>query len=317
MTRVITVPDGVITVPDGRHIAVNCLGDPKGLPVFLLHGTPGSRNGPLPRPPLLYQLGIWLISYDRPGYGESDRQKGRTVADAALDVLDIADQLGLAQFGIVGRSGGGPHALACAALLDKSRLCSVAVLVGLAPQEAKGLDWFEGMTSSNVNDYETASLDDDALIADLTSRADGIRANPESMLETLEKEMTEADKRIATDAGIRRRLLETYQEALKYGPYGWIDDVFAFRSPWGFELSTIRTPVRLWHGDMDVFSPLAHSRWMAREIPSATIEVEAGAAHFGAMKVLPRVLSRLRSDSEQGNSERLGVERAQQPPVFA
>lgn len=307
----------VIGVPDGRRVAVNCLGDPNGLPVFLLHGTPGSRSGPVPRAPLLYQLGIWLISYDRPGYGGSDRQKGRTVADAAFDVLDIADQLGLGEFGIVGRSGGGPHALACAALLDRSRLRSVAVLVGLAPHEAKGLDWFDGMASSNVNDYETASLDDDTLIADLSSRAEGIRANPESMLETLEKEMTEADRRIATDAGIRRRLLETYQEALRDGPYGWIDDVLAFRSPWGFELSKIKVPVRFWHGDMDVFSPLAHSRWMAREIPTATIEVEAGAAHFGAMQVLPRVLARLRADSGQGSSERLGVEGAQQPAVLA
>jgi pimeloyl-ACP methyl ester carboxylesterase len=311
----------IIGVPDGRRVAVECWGDPKGFPVFLLHGTPGSRIGPIPRPPLLYQLGIWLISYDRPGYGDSDRQQGRAVADAALDVLDIANQLEVAEFGVVGRSGGGPHALACAALVDARRLRSASVLVGLAPHDAQDLDWFDGMTPSNVSDYDAASSkDDDEVIADLTQRAKEIAENPETLLKTLENEMSGPDKRIASDAGIRRRLLETYREALKHGADGWIDDVFAFRSPWGFALGKIKAPVRLWHGGLDVFSPPEHSRWMARQIPNATIEIEAGAAHFGAMEVLPRVLARLRADALSGQgagSERLGVEGAQYLPALA
>jgi pimeloyl-ACP methyl ester carboxylesterase len=293
----------VIEVPDGRRVAVECWGDPKGFPVFLLHGTPGSRKGPVPRSPLLHQLGIWLISYDRPGYGESTRQQGRRVADAARDVNDIADRLRLEEFGVIGRSGGGPHALACGALIDKARLRNVAVLVGLAPHDAEGLDWFDGMTDSNVNDYEAASPDDDAVVADLTSRAQKIRENPEFLLEWLRTEMPESDLRITADAGIRRRLLEAYQDALKHGPDGWIDDVLALRSPWGFDLSEIRVPVRLWHGDRDVFSPPEHSRWLAMKIPNATIEVEAGAAHFGAMEILPRVLKRLRADGEAPQPE--------------
>jgi pimeloyl-ACP methyl ester carboxylesterase len=318
----------VIPVPDGRRVAVECWGDPKGFPVFLLHGTPGSRTGPVPRPPLLHQLGIRLISYDRPGYGESTRQPGRRVRDAALDVNDIADQLGLAEFGVVGRSGGGPHALACAAFIDKSRLRNVAVLVGLAPRNAEGLDWLGGMAESNVNEYEGAFLDDDWVIADLTSRAAKIRENPEFLLESLRIEMTEPDLRITRDAGIRRRLLEAYRDALKHGPDGWIDDVLAFRSPWGFRLSEIGVPVCLWHGERDVFSPPEHSRWLAGQIPGAQIEVEAGAAHFGAMEILPRVLKRLRADSLAPRvepaapaagepSEGLRVEGAQQPAIFA
>jgi pimeloyl-ACP methyl ester carboxylesterase len=318
----------IVRVPDGRYVGVECWGDPRGFPVFLLHGTPGSRNGPVPRAPLLYQLGIWLISYDRPGYGESSRQKGRTVADAAMDVQDIANELGVGDFAVVGRSGGGPHALACAARITKNRLKNVAVLVGLAPHDADGLEWFDGMTESNVHDYETASLnDEDAVIADLTRRAEEIREDPETLLKTLMEEMSDPDKRIALDAGIRRRLLETYGEALKHGPDGWIDDVLAFRSPWGFSLSEIKVPVRLWHGEADVFSPPQHSRWMAERIPNAKIEVQAGAAHFAAMEVLPRLLKQLRADSlaERGEavpggnwtSERLRVEGTEQPPVFA
>jgi pimeloyl-ACP methyl ester carboxylesterase len=285
-------------------VAVDSYGDSNGFPVFLLHGTPGSRSGPVPRSPLLYRLGIRLISYDRPGYGESDRQQGRSVASAAADVLDIADQLGLDNFSVVGRSGGGPHALACAALIAGKRLRGAAVLVGLAPSDAQGLDWFEGMTDSNTNEYEMAAADGDAVVADLTRRAEEVSRNPDSLLRALETEMSEADRRIVSDVGIRRQLLDTYREALKFGPYGWIDDVLAFRCPWGFDLGTITVPVLLWHGDEDVFSPPKHSVWMASQIPGATIELQRGAAHFGAMEILPQVLARLKNDSLHAPGER-------------
>lgn len=313
----------VIGVSDGRRVAVECCGDPRGFPVFMLHGTPGSRSGPVPRAPTMYQLGIRLISYDRPGYGDSSRHQGRAVADAALDVLDIADRLELPKFSVVGRSGGGPHALACAALIDPKRLQSVAVLVGLAPSDASGLDWFEGMTDSNTNEYEMAAADADAVVKDLTERAAEVRQNPDALLIALEKEMSAADKRIAFDVGIRRRLLETYREALKLGPYGWIDDVLAFRCPWGFDLEQITTPVRLWHGYDDVFSPPGHSIWMAGQIPGAKIKVQRGAAHFSAMEILPKVLAQLKVDSlgpienTRELSEGLWIESADQPSVLA
>jgi pimeloyl-ACP methyl ester carboxylesterase len=318
------VTQQVIGVSDGRRVAVDCWGDTKGFPVFIMHGTPGGRSGPIPRASVLYQLGIWLISYDRPGYGESDRQPGRKVSNAAHDVLEIADYLGVDEFGVVGRSGGGPHALACAALIEEKRLRNVAVLVGLAPSDARGLDWFEGMTDSNVNEYELAALDHgDAVAADLTRRAEEIRQKPESLLYALEREMSESDKRVAFDAGIRRRLLETYREAVRYGPFGWIDDVLAFRGPWGFELDEIAAPVWLWHGGEDRFVPAAHSRWMADKIPNAHIEVEPGAAHFGAMEILPRVLARLKADKlappdeAASRSEGLWIEGPEQTPVLA
>ncbi|MGH3250352.1 MAG: alpha/beta fold hydrolase, partial [Trebonia sp.] len=137
-----------VKTSDGRRLATAVYGDPEGRPVFLLHGTPGSRIGPRPRSAILHRLGVRLICFDRPGYGESDRLPGRRVADAAADVSAIADALGLAKFAVVGRSGGGPHALACAALLPE-RLTKAAVLVGIAPREATGIDWLEGMTGSN------------------------------------------------------------------------------------------------------------------------------------------------------------------------
>ncbi len=121
-------------------MSVESLGDPDGKPVFLLHGTPGGRNGPRPRGIVLYRLGIRLISHDRPGYPGSDRLPDRRVADAAGDVEAIADHLGIDRFSVVGRSGGAPHALACAALLKERVICAAA-LGSLAPYNAQGLDW--------------------------------------------------------------------------------------------------------------------------------------------------------------------------------
>ena len=96
----------------GRRLAIEQCGEPEGKPVFLMHGTPGSRLGPRPRAIVLHQLGVRLIAFDRPGYGGSDRKFGRTVADVATDVAAIADALELDRFAVLGRSGGGPHALA-------------------------------------------------------------------------------------------------------------------------------------------------------------------------------------------------------------
>ncbi|MEU6238432.1 alpha/beta fold hydrolase, partial [Kitasatospora sp. NPDC047058] len=102
----------MVKAPDGRELAVETAGDPRGRPIVLMHGTPGSRVGPLPRATVLYRLGIRLVSFDRPGYGDSTRLPGRRVSAAAADVRTIADELGLDRFAVLGRSGGGPHALA-------------------------------------------------------------------------------------------------------------------------------------------------------------------------------------------------------------
>jgi pimeloyl-ACP methyl ester carboxylesterase len=274
---------------------VERLGDPRGRPVFLLHGTPGSRLGPAPRGMVLYQRGMQLIAYDRPGYGGSDRLQGRSVADVAQDVTTIADALGLERFAVAGRSGGAPHALACAALLP-DRVTRTAALVTLAPRDAAGLDWFEGMAASNVLEYTTASVDPDGVAARLTPRADAIRKDPVRLLDDLRRELTDSDRMVVSDAGLRMMLLRNYQEALRTSAYGWIDDALAFCSPWGFDPADIQGPVLLWHGEKDVFSPVGHTRWLAERIPDVTAVLEPAAAHFASFHALPRTLTWLLDD---------------------
>ena len=309
MTQEVRVADD----QGGHTVAFDVHGASRGYPVFMLHGTPGSRNGPIPRPSVLYRLGIRLICPDRPGYGRSTRQKDRQVVDAARDVAAIADALGVDEFSVVGRSGGGPHALACAAKLPQ-RVRKAGVLVSLAPSDAKGLNWYDGMTGSNVDEYSRAQLGASAIAVELSERSELIRQDPEFLLKFLEPELTIPDRRIVRDPAIRRLLTDTYAEALREGAEGWIDDVLALRGSWGFELPKIHVPVLLWHGADDVFSPVAHTLWLASQIPGAKSEVKRGAAHFDAVEVLPRILARLKPG---GDSERLRVKGSHQSALSA
>jgi pimeloyl-ACP methyl ester carboxylesterase len=280
-------PPTVVTTPGGRKLAVEVTGAPDGLPVFLLHGTPGSRRGPKPRGIVLYRMGIRLICYDRPGYGDSDRHEGRSVADVAGDVRAIADRLGIERFAVVGRSGGGPHALACAALLP-DRVTRAAVLVSLAPADAHGLDWDQGMADLNVEEFRSVDADGSAYAAQLAQQTS---QDPESLVAHLRDALCEMDHRVVDDRAIRRLLTDSYREATRRGPGGWIDDVTAFRKSWGFDLSCIEVPVRLWHGDADTFSPVQHTRWLAARIPGAEVLVKRGAGHFAAVEILPQMLT--------------------------
>ncbi|MDR3033433.1 alpha/beta fold hydrolase [Kitasatospora sp. NRRL B-11411] len=272
-----------IETPDGGVLAVETSGDPSGHPVFLLHGTPGSRVGPAPRGAVLARMRVRLISFDRPGYGDSTRLPGRDVAAAATDVTVIADALGLDRFAVVGRSGGGPHALACAALLP-DRVRRAATQVSLAPRHADGLDWFEGMTPSNERAYRQAELGQPRIAGQFQVRSRVIRRDPAQLIRNLVPELTPPDRTVVADIGIRRILHSTYRQAFRYGADGWIDDVLAFIADWGFAVESIRAPVRLWHGAEDRFSPVGHSAWLADHIPGAQLYLEPGAAHFGALK---------------------------------
>ena len=286
----------VVKAPDGRRLSVDSIGDPDGTPVFLLHGTPGGRHGPRPRGIVLYRLGIRLISYDRPGYPGSDRKVGRIVADASDDVEAIADFFGIDRFSVVGRSGGGPHALACAARLKERVICAAA-LGSLAPYDAKGLDWSRGMADSNVQTYRKArnayhaEAGLQSLVKTLNDQANQVRSSSEGLLKFLWPELNGHDKEVIGDIALRRIIAEVHAEALSKTIDGWIDDVIALSRPWGFDLFDISVPVKLWSGSGDVFSPTEHTHWLADEIPKSELEIDSEAAHFGAVEILPRILT--------------------------
>jgi pimeloyl-ACP methyl ester carboxylesterase len=268
------------------------------------HGLSVESLGPRPRGIVLYRLGIRLISYDRPGYPGSDPDPGRDVASAAKDVRTIADYFGIDRFSVVGRSGGAPHALACAALLQ-DRVISVAALGSLAPQDAyaaDGLDWEDGMTESNVLAFRCAKEDPDTLRVMLKEQAERVSKGSEGLLKALWPEMGDHDKEVIDDIALRRIIADIHVEALSNNCIdGWADDVIALSRPWGFEPAKITAPVKLWGGKDDVFSPVGHTYWLAGQIAGAEVEIGQGKAHFGAVKTLPKILAWV---ARKANAER-------------
>lgn len=276
---------------DGRALRYAEHGDPSGKPVILMHGTPGSRLGPIPRASRLYPLGVRVITYDRPGYGGSDHLPERFVAHAAADVADLADALGIERFAVAGRSGGGPHALACAALLP-DRVVRAAALVSVAPYGPMDREkWFAGMSEENRIEFSAAEAGREKLEALLGERGTLIRDDPEAYLPFDRAELTHADRAVMTDFGIREMLRVNYIEALRVNADGWIDDTLSFIRPWGFDPAEIDVPVKLWHGAEDVYSPVAHTEWLAVRIAHADTVIQSGAGHFASIAEILRTLS--------------------------
>jgi pimeloyl-ACP methyl ester carboxylesterase len=264
-----------------RKLSVRFCGPLSGYPVFLLHGTPGSRLGIRPDDEQLDELGVRLIAYDRPGYGRSDPYLGRSVAQAADDVRAIADAFGYETFAVLGRSGGGPHALACAALLPE-RVTGVASLVGLAPFGAPDLDWLAGMADTNRRQYTAAIKGRAALTRLLFPEVMALRADPTRFGRRLFAQATPADQALMADKRYRERLLTGIVEAVAQSLDGWAGDSLAFTRPWGFEPGLIRVPTLLWHGMRDVFSPLAHTTWLAKQIRHVTVSLSESSSHLHA-----------------------------------
>ena len=255
-----------IRAPDGRTLAVYEGGDLDGAPIFFLNGTPSSGLLYERHVRLAEQTGVHLIAYDRPGYGGSTPLRERSVVDAASDVATIADALGVERFALWGVSGGGPHALACAARL-RDRLSGVASLAAVAPYEAEGLDWLAGMGESNIHEFGLALEGREALTPYLEAEAQTIvDADPETLVEAWSSLLTPVDAAVCSGE-LGRYVIENVKVGVTGGVEGWLDDDLAFTQPCGFDLSEISVPVLLLHGREDRFVPFAHGEWLAARIP--------------------------------------------------
>ena len=252
--------------PDGRTLAIEEAGDPDGRPVLVHGGTPNSRHLYPPVGIDAAVRGLRLISYDRPGYGGSTPQPGRSIADCAADVRAICAELGIDRLAMWGISGGGPHVLACAALLP-DLVTAAASLASLAPMAADGLDFFAGMGELNADDFRLLQRDPDAARAKLESeRKEALAASAAEMAGVLHSLLSPADAAVLT-GGLADFLIYSEHEGLAPGGQGWWDDGVAQASPWGFELSAISVPVLLMHGRQDQFVPFGHGQWIAAHIP--------------------------------------------------
>ena len=269
-----------IALADGRAAEVLTYGPADGLPLVTHHGTPG--GGLVSYQPTIdteMARGLRTIQFARPGYGQSAPHPGRRVADVAADVAEILDALDVETFITWGRSGGGPHALACAALLP-GRCLAAASIAGVAPRDADGLDWIAGMGPENVAEFGaaergsaelTAFLEKDAAVLATVTGAD--------IIEGLGGLIGEADKVVLTGEYADYQA-ESFRAALRRGIAGWYEDDVAFVTPWGFPLSGDLVPVAVWQGDEDRMVPFGHGQWLAGHLPGAHTHLLPGEGHL-------------------------------------
>lgn len=266
----------------GRRLGVAQWGDPDGSPVFSLHGTPGSRLGRHPDEDALRRIGARVVTYDRPGYGASDRHPGRRIVDCVADVEAIAEALGIERFIVTGGSGGGPHALAVAARLPQ-RVTRARCVVSPAPPDAAGLDWLAGMDPQNVREFGWAHQGERVLHPELERLAaddlERIAADPSKALSD-DWQLDAADRAVLARSDVQRVVAEMLGEAYRSGVWGWVDDDLALLQPWGFDLAEIAVPVEVRYGAKDVLVPAAHGDWLAEHVPGAHVVVEPDAGHL-------------------------------------
>lgn len=269
----------LISTRDGRQLDVRVSGPDGGVPLIFHHGTPSALPPVRAIERATHTQGLRHVSFSRAGYGLSTRLPGRNVAAAAADVEDILDYLGAERCVIAGRSGGGPHALATAALLPQ-RVAGALSIAGVAPYGVSGLDFLAGMGESNVEEYSLAIDGEAAVRACVEKEAVGLReADPVGLREGLRTLLPPVDRDQVTDE-LAEDMSAAFREGLRNGADGWVDDDLAFVKPWGFDLNAVAVPTFVWQGSEDLMVPFAHGLWLATHIPDAVAHLEKGEGHL-------------------------------------
>jgi pimeloyl-ACP methyl ester carboxylesterase len=279
-----------VRTADGRALEVLQGGDPDGRVVVFHSGTP---TGSVPFPKLddrAAERGLRVVTYCRPGYGNSTPQPGRTVAGAAADTAAILDALAVDSFLTIGWSGGGPHALACAALLP-GRCQAAATLGGVAPYAADGLAWTDGMGPENIEEFDAAAVGVEKL-SEFLANASLEPLTADTVAEALGGLVTDVDRAAIRD-GVAEYIAAGSGRATLHGIAGWRDDDLAFMADWGFDVAAISVPFAIWHGGQDLMVPFAHGQWIAEHAPSARAHLLPEEGHISPILRLGEILDEL------------------------
>jgi len=245
----------VIMLPDGRALGYAQYGDPSGKPLIFFHGSPSSRYLRHPDDKRTSSLNVRLITVERPGYGLSDQQPGRTLLGWPEDVKVLADHLELNLFSVAGISGGGPYAAACAYKIPE-RISKAGIISGVGPTAAeetiKGLYWLLQNPQRNIENY----------------------------FQKIYRQSSQPDREIIRQPEMKSMFTRSWQEGTRNGIHGFAQDGIIFSKPWGFQLKDIHTRVYIWHGDQDTSTPLSMARYTAEQIPDCQLKVIPGKGHF-------------------------------------
>jgi pimeloyl-ACP methyl ester carboxylesterase len=286
------VTDPRLALLGGRRVAVEEYGDPQGHTVFVFHGTPDSRIGKGYLDPLGRERGLRIVVPDRAGIGRSEPLPGRTLAGYAAEVLGLADALGATTFAVLGYSGGGPYAMACATGCGP-RLTAVATMAGAGPvDDREGAR--EGLASSDLEMLDLALRDPRAGARQLRIQKLAVQLFPQAGTRSMAGELDEPDRAVLA-AVPARSTMASFVEALRQGPDGVLLDYRLWGSPWELDWAAATAPVHLFQGDRDRMVPLHHAEDLARRLPAglATLHVVEGAGHLSIVASAGAVLDTL------------------------
>jgi pimeloyl-ACP methyl ester carboxylesterase len=266
---------------DGRALDVLVAGDTGSETALVCHhGTPSDATIWSDWHQDALENKLLLIAISRPGYGLSDRKAGRSASSVTEDVEDVLNTLEITQFVTVGWSGGGPHALACGALLSHS--CkAVSSLAGVGPYGEPDLNFLEGMGPENVEEFGIALQGEIPLRKWMEENAEPYGTIQDDELATaLGGLVPEVDVIALNEHGLASVWASSMRRCFTNGWNGWIDDNLVFCNHWGFDPSEIRVPVTVWQGNLDLMVPFAHGEWLLKHIPTAKPRLEMGHGHL-------------------------------------
>lgn len=275
-----------VTLRDGRELAIAVSGPPGGVPLLYHHGTPGCLLQPAASRAECASRGLRFVTYSRAGAQGSTRNPGRTVADVAADMEDVLDAVGADRCLVAGKSGGGPHALATAALLP-DRVAAVISIAGCRPY---GDGFLDGMGEDNVEEFELALQGEQALRPFVLKHREALKdADAVALVRDLANLLPEIDRAVLT-SDVGADTVAGMVGGVQV-PDGWIDDDLAFTQDWGFDLADIAVPAYVWQGSEDKMVPFHHGQWLAAHVPGAVAHLEEGEGHFSvAVGALGRML---------------------------
>ena len=281
-----------VRLPDGRRLDVRVSGPAGGFPLVYHHGTPGAATPIRALERAAHARGLRLVTTSRPGYGGSSPQPGRSVVDVTADTAAVLAAIGADRCLVAGRSGGGPHALACGALLGAT--AAVLVIAGAAPYGAQGLDWTAGMGQENVVEFSAAVQGEDQLRSYLLHEREQLKdVTAADIVASLDTVLPDVDRAVLTGE-FGEDIAASFREAVRTGVEGWLEDDIAFTRSWGFRLDEISVPTMIWQGSADLMVPFSHGQWLASQLRGASAHLEEGEGHLSVgLGALDRMLDDL------------------------
>ena len=287
----------VMELPDGRELAWLELGDVNDPAVFIFHGTPGSRLQVSFDEAAITAARVRFIAVDRPGYGHSAFQRGRRLADWPSDISCLADHLGVDAFSVVGISGGGPHAAACARFLPDRVRCA-GIVSGVGPLVERGSEAEMMLFNRLVTRLARRSPH---LVSPLFALSTWLfRRWPERSIRATLGQFPRSDVEVMSRREVQSAYIDSYRRAPSTTARAAAQDFSLFASQWGFRLEDVTPLVHVWHGDQDRNVPISHGHLQAECIPGARMHECPGEGHLLALDRLGEILRTVSSEDAEG-----------------